>query len=61
MGEFILTKKDLIARNQGHFEPANNYQRYIVLNSGTIEHQGEFNIQYGGDHGSICKEECFVP
>ena len=21
----------LIARNQGHFEPANNYQRYIVL------------------------------
>ena len=25
-----------IARNQGHFEPANNYQRYIVLHSGTI-------------------------
>ena len=29
----------LIARNQGHFEPANNYQRYIVLHSGTIEYQ----------------------
>ena len=28
-----------IARNQGHFEPANNYQRYIVLHSGTIEYQ----------------------
>ena len=28
-----------IARNQGHFEPANNYQRYIVLQSGTIEYQ----------------------
>ena len=26
----------LIARNQGQFEPANNYQRYIVLHSGTI-------------------------
>ena len=28
-----------IARNQGHFEPTNNYQRYIVLHSGTIEYQ----------------------
>ena len=28
-----------IARNHGHFEPANNYQRYIVLHSGTIEYQ----------------------
>ena len=28
-----------IARNQGHFEPANNYQLYIVLHSGTIEYQ----------------------
>ena len=28
-----------IARHQGHFEPANNYQRYIVLHSGTIEYQ----------------------
>ena len=28
-----------IVRNQGHFEPANNYQRYIVLHSGTIEYQ----------------------
>ena len=28
-----------IARNQGHFEPANNYQGYIVLHSGTIEYQ----------------------
>ena len=26
-----------IAKNQGHFEPANNYQRYIVLHSGTVE------------------------
>ena len=26
-------------QNQGHFEPANNYQRYIVLHSGTIEYQ----------------------
>ena len=25
-----------IVRNQGHFEPANNYQRYNVLHSGTI-------------------------
>ena len=32
-------KNALIARNQGHFEPANNYQRYIVLHSGTIEYQ----------------------
>ena len=39
MGEFILTRKDPIARNKGHFEPANNYQRYIVLHSGTIEYQ----------------------
>ena len=29
----------LIARNQGHFELANNYQWYIVLHSGTIEYQ----------------------
>ena len=28
-----------IARNQGNFEPAYNYQRYIVLQSGTIEYQ----------------------
>ena len=28
------TKMKLIARNHGHFEPANNYQRYIVLHSG---------------------------
>ena len=28
-----------IAKNQGHFEPANNYQRYIVLHSGTVEYQ----------------------
>ena len=28
-----------IARNKGNFEPANNYQRYIVLQSGTIEYQ----------------------
>ena len=27
-----------IARNKGHFEPVNNYQRYIVLHSGTIGH-----------------------
>ena len=26
----------IIARNHGHFELANNYQRYIVLHSGTI-------------------------
>ena len=32
-------KLKVIARNQGHFEPANNYQRYIVLHSGTIEYQ----------------------
>ena len=31
--------QDPIARNQGHFEPANNYQRYIVLHSGTIKYQ----------------------
>ena len=29
----------IIARNQGHFEPAKYYQRYIVLHSGTIEYQ----------------------
>ena len=28
-----------IVRNQGHFEPANNYQRYNVLHSGTIVYQ----------------------
>ena len=28
-----------IARNQGHFEPANNYQQCIVLHSETIEYQ----------------------
>ena len=28
----------VIARNQGHFEPANNYQRYIVLHCGTRKH-----------------------
>ena len=28
-----------IARNQGHFEPANNYQRYIVLHFRTIDYQ----------------------
>ena len=33
-----------IARNQGNFEPANNYQRYIVLHSGTIEYQEIFNM-----------------
>ena len=27
-----------ITRNQGHFEPANNYQRYNVLHSGTINY-----------------------
>ena len=32
-------RKKNIARNQGHFEPAKNYQRYIVLHSGTIEYQ----------------------
>ena len=32
-------RKKNIARNLGHFEPANNYQRYIVLHSGTIEYQ----------------------
>ena len=38
---FCLAGRDklTIARNQGHFEPANNYQRYIVLHSGTIEYQ----------------------
>ena len=33
----------VIARNQGHFEPANNYQRYTVLHSGTIEYQEKEN------------------
>ena len=28
-----------IARNQGHYEPANDYQRYSVLHSGTIVYQ----------------------
>ena len=28
-----------IARNQGHFEPTNNYQQCIVLHSETIEYQ----------------------
>ena len=35
----LLDHKHYIARNQGHFEPADNYQRYIVLHSGTIEYQ----------------------
>ena len=42
MGEFILTRKDLIARNQGHFEPANNYQRYIAIRNNRISR--EFNM-----------------
>ena len=33
-----------IVRNQGHFEPANDYQWYIVLQSGTLEYQ-ENSIQ----------------
>ena len=32
-------QEENIARNQGHFENTNNYQRYIVLHSGTIEYQ----------------------
>ena len=32
----------LIARNQGHFEPANNYQRYIALRNNRISR--EFNM-----------------
>ena len=35
----LLDHKHYIARNQGHFEPADNYKRYIVLHSGTIEYQ----------------------
>ena len=35
----VLERHKFIARNQGHFEPANNYQRYIILHSGTIEYQ----------------------
>ena len=35
MGSLAYT----IARNQGHFEPVNNYQQYIVLHSRTIDHQ----------------------
>ena len=33
-----------IVRNQGHFELANDYQWYIVLQSGTLEYQ-ENSIQ----------------
>ena len=36
-----------IARNQGHFEPTNNCQLYIILHSRTIYHQ---EIQYCSDH-----------
>ena len=32
----------LMARNQGHFEPANNYQRYIALRNNRISR--EFNM-----------------
>ena len=39
-----------IARNRGHLEPANYFQRYIVLRLGTKK------IQYGDYHGSICEE-----
>ena len=41
-----MPQKKLIARYQGHFEPANNYQRYIVLHSRTIDYQ---EIQCGDD------------
>ena len=34
-----VAKHEPIARNQGHFEPANNYQRYIVLHPGTVEYE----------------------
>ena len=36
---FVCFREIIIARNRGHFEPANNYQRYIVLHSATIEYQ----------------------
>ena len=65
---FWITKEELpsckferliIARNQGHFEPANNYQRYIVLHSWTIEYQ---EIQYGGDQNFdlLFAQDCWI-
>ena len=39
VNELIPLLIHFIARNQGHFEPANNYQRYNVLHSGTIVYQ----------------------
>ena len=36
---FVCFREIIIARNRGHFEPANNYQRYIVSHSATIEYQ----------------------
>ena len=45
--DFHSRESRLIAINQGHFEPANNYQLYIVLHSGTIEYQ----------ENSICRHD----
>ena len=36
---FVCFRAIIIARNRGHFEPANNYQRYIISHSATIEYQ----------------------